>query len=109
MIVFLVHNRDDDIFQTLRDYRLFTLNLHDITNNEFLSSFLYEDVQTEVHIKNTGVEASINPDLDHAGDDVSSNAPLDKQSIRSSKKTSMRSVGMLSTIFILFRLITSCG
>ena len=87
MIVFLVDYRDDDILQTLRDCRLFALNhFHDITNNELLSPVHYKDVQTEVHDKNTVVQASIDPDLDHAGDDVSSNAPLEKRSTRSRKK-----------------------
>jgi hypothetical protein len=60
---------------TERLWIVYLETFHDITKNKFLSSFLYEDVQIEVHIENTGMEASINSDLDHADDDVSSNAP----------------------------------
>ena len=84
MIVFLVDNRNEDIFQTPRDCRLFLLNhFHDITHDELLLPFHYEDVQIDVHVKNTIVQASFDPDLDHAGDNVSFVPPLEKQSTRS--------------------------
>ena len=60
-------------------------------------------MQINVHIENTGVEASINSDLDHAGDEDSSNAHQEKRSTRSSKKNSVLSEGKLSMIFVFFR------
>ena len=64
-------------------------------------------MQTEVHIENTAVDPSVDPDLDHAGDDISSITPMEKRSTRSRKKTSMPLEGKLSMIFIWFILITS--
>ena len=60
---------------------------------EVLSPFLYID---------SFVQASVDPDLDHAGDEVSSNAHQEKRSTRSSKKTSILSEGKLSMIFVFF-------
>ncbi len=84
MIVISVDYRDDDILQTLRDCPLFTLNpFHDITNNELM------------FIDNTAVQTSVDPDLDQAGGDISSEGPPEKQSTRSRKKTSMPLEGKL--------------
>ncbi len=72
MIVISVDCRDDDILQTLQDCQLFALNhFHDITHIELLSPFLYID---------SFVQASVDPDLDHAGDEVSSKAHQEKRS-----------------------------
>ena len=103
MIVFLVDNQDEDIFQTPRDFRLFLLNyFHDITHVELFLLFHNEDFQIGFHIENTVVQASIDPDLDHAGDDISSIPPLEIQSTQSRKKPQMPLEGKLSMIFIWF-------
>ena len=58
-----------------------------------MSPFLYID---------SFVQASVDPDFDHVGDEVSSNAHQEKRSTRSSKKTSILSEGKLSMIFVFF-------
>ncbi len=61
MIVISVDYRDDDILKTMRDCPLFALNpFHDITNIELM------------FVDNTAIQTSVDPDLDQAGGDISS-------------------------------------
>ncbi len=84
MILVSVDYRDVDIFKTLRDCPVFALNhFHDNTNNELM------------FVDNTAVQTSVDPDLDQAGGDISSEGPPEKRSTRSRKKTSMPLEGKL--------------
>ncbi len=84
MIVISVDYRDDDILKTTSDCPLFALNsFHDITNIELM------------FIDNTAIQTSVDPDLDQAGGDISSEGPPEKRSTQSRKKSSMPLEGKL--------------
>ncbi len=84
MIVIWVDYRDDNTFKTLRDCPLFALNpFRNITNDELM------------FVDNTAIQTSVDPDLDQAGGDISSEGPPEKRSTRSRKKTSMPLEGKL--------------
>ena len=68
---------------------------HDVTNDELM------------FVDKTAIQTSVDPDLDNAGGDISSEGPPEKRSTRSKTNNSMPLQGKFWMIIIFYRFTTS--